>query len=182
MKQFIQAALLVAAVILTTGLNAQTKPAFLKYELNGKLISLSGDDDLGSYFTQEGDDVDVRKHTEYHFYTDILNPSEFILSITLNTAPKTKPVVGRMPYTGLILPIDGNLPSAYVSIDRHLNKDDMMFYGSTLLNEGHFEITKVEGNWIEGTFDLVITNDYDETDQLTITNGTFRLKIGNEMN
>ena len=179
MKQIIQTVFLLAALTITTGAAAQTKPAFLKYEVNGQPYSLAGDD-IGSYYTQDGDGAEVIKHTEYHFYTDILKKAEFHLSIEINTPSKTKPVVGRLPYVGLILPIDGILPSAYINIDRYIG-DDMSFYACTLLNEGNFEITKVEGNWIEGKFDLVISNEYEENDHLKVTNGTFRLNLGNEL-
>lgn len=179
MKKMTQLLALAATVLMTAYASAQA-PAYMKYEVNGKPVSFNVDE-VNSYNSLEGDGVDEKKHTSNHFYVQTLVETEFKLSIAINTAPRTLPVAGKIPYVEIILPVDGALPSVYLSIDRYLPEDKMSFYSSKSMNPGNFQITKVEGEWVEGTFDLVMPNSYEENDNLTITNGSFRFKIEKEM-
>lgn len=69
------------------------------------------------------------------------------------------------------------LPNAYLSIERETT-DGLIFYGTNSPENGVFEITKVAGGWIEGTFEANIPNDFDEdAPNIKVTHGSFRLRL-----
>jgi len=177
MKQTLKLLTVAIALLASHSTFAQGKGSYLKYTVNGTAYNFL-EADLNSYNTLTGDGIDEIKHTENHFYVE--NASKYKLDVVINTAPKMKPVVSKLPFVEIIVPVDGHLPSAYISIDNYVG-EDINFYSSTLLNHGKFEITKVEGDWVEGVFELVINNTYQENDQLTITNGSFRFQIQPQM-
>ncbi|MBL7764946.1 MAG: hypothetical protein JNJ58_02550 [Chitinophagaceae bacterium] len=75
-----------------------------------------------------------------------------------------------------ILGYKKKLPCVYISLDKK-NGDQYTFYGSKEGNKGSFEVTSVNGDWVEGSFSLTMPSKYGKEAALEITKGTFKFQI-----
>lgn len=168
---------LIAASIFSLA-SAQTG-AYLKYDLNGKTMSLKSDQ-LNNYNQYEAGDENERAHNEHVFYVGTLAKQVYQLSMRIHTPPHTDPVAGKMPYVQTVFYSSSPYPSVHLSITKNVG-EDYEFYSSGDNTPGHFEITKVAAGWVEGKFDIELPRDYsDDGEVLHITNGSFRFKIDKE--
>ncbi|RQO30160.1 hypothetical protein DBR32_11280 [Taibaiella sp. KBW10] len=179
MKHLLKLTFILLAVALFTAASAQSTGVFLKFDINGKTISVKSNE-MGGYNNFEPGDEEVRPNNEHAFYVATLAKQMYHLGITIHTPPHTAPVVGKLPYVQTVYNSDAPCPGAHISLTIMGTNYDM--FASTADNVGHFEITKVAAGWVEGKFEIDIpklfaTND-DEV--LHITNGSFRFKIEKE--
>lgn len=180
MKHLIKVIFTLIATTLFTTAFAQNNSAFLKYDLNGKTISLKSDQ-LNCYNQFEPGNENERAHNEHVFYSSILSKQVYQLSMRIHTAPHTGPVAGKMPYVQTVFYTNSPYPSVHLSITKNVG-EEYEFYSSGTDNTGHFEITKVAAGWVEGKFEIELPKDYSEDGEvLHITNGSFRFKIDKEM-
>lgn len=166
-------------LFIVTGISsaqAQNTKAFLKYTLNGVENSFIGDE--VSYYYTKGEKLseDEKEFEVTAGYVDILNEAEYKLSFYIRTASNTKPKLAKIPIMSGINQTE-YLPSVNVKVDRVVG-EDYTFYDTVDMNKGSFEITKAEGDWIEGTFSVTVPNTYDEDGApVEVTNGSFRIKL-----
>lgn len=179
MKHLLKAALTLIAAILFNAASAQGTGAFLKYDLNGKTISLKSGD-LNGYNNYEPGNENEKPSNEHVFYVMSLSKQVYQLSIRIHTPPHTNPVAGKMPYLQTVYYAGSACPGVHLSITKNIG-DKYEFYSTVTDNPGNFEITKVAAGWVEGKFDVELPKDYSENEEaLHITNGTFRFKIEKE--
>lgn len=151
--------------------------SYLRYTLNGQPQSFSGDGEVSCYYTQGEKLSDDEKDFEITAgYVDILGGPAYKLTFYIRTAANTKPAVAKMPLMSSINQTE-HLPNAHIKVDYQVG-EDYVFYATTDLNAGNFAVTAVDGDWVEGTFDTVVPNTFDEAGApLKITNGSFRIKL-----
>lgn len=150
--------------------------SYIKYTLDGKEYSFV-DEDASCYY-KEGEryDEDKRDFMETVVYVSTFAKSSDKLNISIRTESNNKPKVDVYPFMSRLAHTK-ILPNVNISLDREV-KEDYEFYGTNDRNPGKFEITKVEGDWIEGTFEVNLPNMYNEKAKpLKITAGSFRIKM-----
>lgn len=153
----------------------QAQSAYLKYTLNGVEYSLKGEQ-VSSYYTKGDKLSDDESDFEVTAgYVDIMDKAEYKLKFYIHTAANTKPVVGKMPIMSAINQT-GYLPSVHLGVDRIVG-EDYTFYSTGDENEGNFEITKINGSWIEGIFEVTIPESYGDGAPVVVKNGSFRIKL-----
>ena len=179
MKYLLRAACLLIAATLFTSASAQNTGAFLKFDLDGKTISVKSNE-LNVYNSFEPGGEDNKPCNEHVFYVTTLAKQTYQLSINIRTLPHTIPVAGKIPYVETVYSTDAPCPGVYLSLTRTGTNYDM--FASAADNTGNFEITKVAGGWVEGKFDIVMPKLFSSLDDevLHITNGSFRFKIAKE--
>lgn len=179
MKQLLKAAFTLITAALFTTTSAQTTGAFLKYDVNGKTVSVKSAD-LHCYNSfEQGEDYE--KPSNVHvFYVTALSKQVYQLSIRIHTPPHTDPVVGKIPYVQTVYYPEVPCPGVHLTMTKVGAEYDM--FNSVADNPGNFEITKVAAGWVEGKFDIempkIFAQEGDEV--LHITNGSFRFKIAKE--
>ncbi|RYD97256.1 MAG: hypothetical protein EOP54_11455 [Sphingobacteriales bacterium] len=167
---------LIAAALFATA-SAQNG-AFIKYDLAGKTITVTGDD-LGSYNIFEAGDKDAKSNNEHSFYVKAMTNHVYKLNLIIHTPPHTNPVVGKLPYVAASYKPNSPMPAVYIGLTKAVEKS-MDFYGSDKGSVGYFEITQVADGWVEGKFEIKIPKSFEKTKALHLTNGTFRFKIVEE--
>lgn len=178
MKYLLKTTLLLLAVALFTTASAQTTGAYLKYDLNGKTISVKSDK-LSCYNSFEPGDEGEKANNEHVFY--VSDKQTYNMDIKIHTPPHTNPIVGKMPYVHTLYNKNSPSPAVHIALTK-VEGEHYTFFGSGEGNTGSFEITKVAGGWVEGKFELDMPKLYDDgAEVLHITNGSFRFKIEKEM-
>lgn len=181
MRHLLKTVFSLLAVVVGVAAAAQSSGgAFLKYDIDGKTISIKSDE-LDSYHKVEAGNEDKKASSEHVFYISILSKQVYKLDIKIHTPPHTNPVVGKLPYVATVYGPEDPAPAAYISVTK-VDGDKIDFYGSKLANAGYFEITKVAAGWVEGKFSLDMPKlfAFDGGEVLHITNGAFRFKIKKE--
>lgn len=174
-KKLLLSAIVTLLSIVFFSLTASSQTAYLKYTVNGKTYNFTGDDANCFYKKGERGEDDKRDFEETSGYVMILADGNEKISFIIRTQAGTKPTVSKIPYAS-ILSKTTTLPNVYLSLDQEIN-DEYSFFWSTETTKGTFEVTKSEGDWIEGTFDAILVNAYDtKIVPVKITNGSFRLK------
>ncbi len=167
---------LIAAALFITA-SAQNE-AFLKYDLAGKTITVSGDD-LGCYNNFEAGDKDAKANNEHSLYVKAMTDHVYKLNFIIHTPPHTNPVTGKLPYVSASYKPSSPMPAVYIGLTKAVGKS-MDFYGSDDGSAGYFEITQVADGWVEGKFEIKISKSFEKTKLLHLTNGTFRFEIAEE--
>ncbi len=156
---------------------AYSQEAFMKYTVNGVAYSFKGNQ--AQCYQKEGDKdendkVDFQETTGYLNYT--VEAAEKI-GFKIRVEKGKKLAVGRYTIQGL-LDQTKILPNVHIKLEVETT-EGLIFYNANGPDNGVFEITKIAGGWIEGTFEVTIPDDFDE-DNITyikVTNGSFRLKV-----
>lgn len=157
-----------------------SQPAFIKYELDGELIS-STPKDIETYNLLQNESDDNRASTIYQVQIDILSGMKWRMEIEFRVPAKTIPMVCKMPYSEKLFPKGGQQDSYIPSAALYLiDKDATHLYQTDFLNSGNFAITKVENGWVEGTFDADLPSKLGHPNA-KITNGSFRFKLPKQL-
>jgi hypothetical protein len=168
----------------TNGASAQVKkvgtPAaagstYLRYELNGRKVEFKKADLLN--YSKDVKDAENGNHSLVNLFVSSSNKEEYKMSIMFYTEFQKRPTVGKVAVAS-ILGFREGLPSVHIKCDKYVN-EQFTFYGTIEEGEGDVEITKVEGDWIEGTFSLDVPQSYndDSSAKVSLTNGSFRFKM-----
>ncbi|MBL7704093.1 MAG: hypothetical protein JNM21_00970 [Taibaiella sp.] len=179
MKYLIKSVLTLIAVSLLTAVAAQTTGAYLKFEIEGKTITLKGAD-ISSYNNFEAAEADVPAHNKHVLFVTDEHKQAYKLDLTIFTAAHTNPVVGKLPYVPSAYAANYPLPAASFYLSRNVG-GDYSVHSSRANSKGAIEITKVANGWIEGKFEIDISHSYYDEQVIPITNGSFRFKIDKEM-
>lgn len=177
MKHLLKVACTLIAAALFITASAQKGP-FIKYDLAGQTITVTGDD-LGSYNTFEAGDKYGKSNSEHTFYVKAMTNHVYKLNIIIHTPPRTNPVAGKLPYVAGSYTLNSPMPAVYIGLAKAVGKS-MDFYGSEKGSAGYFEITQASDGWVEGKFEIKIPNVLDKKKVLHLTNGTFRFEIAEE--
>lgn len=177
MKNLLKVTLTLIAAALFITASAQNGQ-FVKYDLAGKTITVTGDD-LGCYNTFEAGDKDAKSNNEHTFYVKAMTNHVYKINMIIHTPPHTNPVVGKLPYVSASYTPNNPLPAVYIGLAKAVGKS-IDFYCSEKGSAGYFEITQVSDGWVEGKFEIKIPKVSDKKTVLHLTNGSFRFKIAEE--
>lgn len=178
MKHLIKVVFTFIAATLFTAASAQNTGAYLKFDIEGKTVSLKGKD-LDCYNNFEPGDADNQANNQHVFYVTDQQKQTYKLDITILTPPHTNPVAGKLPFVPVSYKPGLPCPAAYLYLTKTLGTD-LQLYNSKANSAGSFEITKVAAGWVEGKFNIDISDTYYDDKIVHITNGTFRFKIAGE--
>lgn len=178
MNYLIKAVLTLIAATLFTAVAAQTTGAFLKFDIEGKTVTLKGDD-IVSYNGFEAAEEGVPAHNMQGLYTTDEHKQAYKLDLTIFMAPHTNAVVGKVPYVHSGYPAKYPFPAVSFFLTRNVG-GDYTVHGSRANSKGYFEITKVANGWVEGKFEIDISHSYYDEQVIPITNGSFRFKLEKE--
>lgn len=161
---------------LLSGIKVYSQEAFIKYTVNGKAYSFKGDK-AGCYQKKgdrdEEDKVDFLETTMY-VSSDIKTAEK--LGIVIRTEQGKKLEAGDYTIQSLVDQTE-ILPNANLRINREI-KGELEFFGTASPSNGVFKITKVDGAWIEGTFEAELPSDFEDGNApLKVTNGSFRVRL-----
>ncbi|RQO30159.1 hypothetical protein DBR32_11275 [Taibaiella sp. KBW10] len=179
MKYLLKVVFTLIAAALFTAASAQNTGAYLKFDINGKTISIE-DEDLAGYNNFIAGDKDKKTNNEHAFYVAAAANHSYKMDIMIHTPPHTNPVAGKLPYVPTTYKPGNPTPGVYIGLNKTMG-DDFEFYGSKKGSVGYFEITKVADGWVEGKFEIKISDLFDDAKVLHLTNGTFRFEIGEEV-
>ncbi|OJV54159.1 MAG: hypothetical protein BGO31_12445 [Bacteroidetes bacterium 43-16] len=179
MKHLLKIAFTFLAATLFTAATAQSTGAFLKFDLDGKHISVPANE-LGTYNNFVSGDEGQKTNNEHAFYTNSSGKQAYKLDIMIHTPAHANPVVGKLPFVGTIYKTKDPAPAVYLYME-HTVGAERNTYCSTTNSTGYFEITKVAAGWVEGKFEINIAKQFEDQPVLHITNGSFRFKIDKEM-
>jgi hypothetical protein len=157
-----------------------SQPAYIKYELDGDMIS-STPKDVETYNLLQKESNDNRTSTIYQVQIGILSGMKWRMEIEFRVPPKTMPVVCKMPYSEKLFPKGGQQDSYIPSAALYLiDKDATHLYETEFLSPGNFAITKLENGWVEGIFDAELTSKLGHAN-VKITNGSSRFKVPKQL-
>lgn len=152
-----------------------SQEAFIKYTINDVAYNFKGAQ-VQCYQKagdrQSDDKVDFQETSGFIKF-NVETPVK--LSIKIRMEKGKKIVVGKYPYQDRI-PQTKILPNAYLGVEGETT-EGLVFFGTNSPENGVFEITKVAGDWIEGTFEANISDGFDETAYIKVTKGSFRLRV-----
>lgn len=153
-----------------------SQEAYLKYTINEKSYSFKGNQALASKRAGDKfdeDKVDFQLVSAYLDY-NVNAPEKLSFKIRIEKGKKLQ--VGKYIYQNLLSQTK-ILPNVCLTIERE-TAEGSVFYNTDGPDNGVFEITKVTGDWIEGTFEANVPNDLDEgAPALKVTKGSFKLRI-----
>lgn len=178
MKHLLKVAFTFLAATLFTAVAAQNNGAFLKFDLAGKTITVTGDD-LGCDNIFEAGDKYAKSNNEHTLYVKAMTNHAYKLNFIIHTPPHTNPVVGKLPYVSASYKPNSPMPAVYIGLAKAVGTS-MDFYGSENGSVGYFEITQVSDGWVEGKFEIKIPKVSEKMKVLHLTNGTFRFAIAEE--
>ncbi|RYD97257.1 MAG: hypothetical protein EOP54_11460 [Sphingobacteriales bacterium] len=178
MKHLLRVAFTLIAAALFTAVSAQNGP-FIKYDLGGKTITVSGDD-VANYNNFVAGDKEKKSNNEHSFYVTVAAKQTYKMDIMIHTLPHTNPVVGKLPFVPSTYKPASPIPAVYVALTKTVG-DETDFYSSKKGSIGYFEITKVADGWVEGKFEIKIPDMFEDTKTVQLTNGSFRFEIAEEV-
>lgn len=168
---------LIAATLFITA-SAQNG-AFIKYDLGGKTILVSGDD-VANYNNFVAGDSDKKSNNEHSFYVTAVAKHDCKMDIMIHTPPHTNPVVGKLPFVASTYKPNNPIPAVYLGLTKTVG-DNSDYYASKKGSVGYFEITKVADGWVEGKFEIKIPDMFADNKTVHLTNGSFRFEIAEEV-
>lgn len=177
MNYLIKAVLTLIAATLFTAVAAQTTGAFLKFEIEGKTVTLKGDDIVSYNGFEAAEDGKPAYNNHVLFVTDE-HKQAYKLDISIYTAAHTNPVVGKLPFVPFVYEANNPLPS--VSFYLTKNVGERSVHSSRANSKGYMEITKIANGWVEGKFEIAVSHAYYDEQVIPITNGSFRFKLEKE--
>lgn len=153
-----------------------SQEAYLKYTINETSYSYKGKQALCSKTPgnkSEEDKVDFQQVSAYLDFS-IETPEKLTFKIRIEKGKKLQ--VGKYIYQDLLSQTK-ILPNVCLTIERE-TADGLIFYNTDGPDNGVFEITKVTGDWIEGTFEANVPNDIEEdAPPIKVTKGSFKLQV-----
>ncbi|RZJ87401.1 MAG: hypothetical protein EOO20_16165 [Chryseobacterium sp.] len=159
-----------------SGIKGYSQEAFIKYTVNGKAYSFKGD--KSGCYQKKGnrDEEDKVDFLETSMYVDSKVKTDEKLGIVIRTAQGKKIETGDYTIQSLVDQTE-ILPNVNLRIDREI-KGELEFFGTVSPSNGVFKITKVDGVWIEGTFEAELPSDFEDGNApLKVTNGSFRVRL-----
>lgn len=164
-----------------TGVPAKnSKPAFMKFDMDGKTLTYEPKD-LETYNILQNETSETKASSIFEFNVQILSKAQWRMEIEIRVPPKTTPIVCKMPYSENRFPKGGQQDSYIPSAALYLiDKEASHLYQTEFLNTGNFAITTLENGWIEGTFDADLPSSLGH-ENVKITNGTFRFKLPKQL-
>jgi len=161
---------------LFSGIKAYSQEAFIKYTVNGKAYNFKGDN-AGCY--QKKGDKDTEDKVDFletSLYVSSKIKADEKLGIVIRTVQGKKIEAGDYTIQSLVDQTE-ILPNVNLRIDREI-KGELEFFGTVAPSNGTFKITKVDGVWIEGTFEAELPSDFEDGNApLKVTNGSFRVRL-----
>lgn len=161
---------------LLSGIKAYSQEAFIKYTVNGKAYNFKGDN--ANCYQKKGDrdQEDKVDFLETTLYVSSNKDADEKLGIIIRTEQGKKLETGNYTLQQLIDQTE-ILPNANLRINREI-KGELEFFGTVAPSNGVFKITKVDGVWIEGTFEAELPSDFEDGNApLKVTNGSFRVRL-----
>ncbi|MBL7706641.1 MAG: hypothetical protein JNM21_13940 [Taibaiella sp.] len=161
---------------LLSGIKVYSQEAFIKYTVNGKAYSFKGDK-TGCYQKKgDRDEEDKVDFIETTLYVDSDVKTAEKLGIVIRTEQGKKLEAGNYTIQSLVDQTE-ILPNANLRINREI-KGELEFFGTVSPANGVFKITKIDGAWIEGTFEAELPSDFEDGNApLNVTNGSFRVRL-----
>ncbi|OJV54080.1 MAG: hypothetical protein BGO31_12000 [Bacteroidetes bacterium 43-16] len=161
---------------LLSGIKGYSQEAYIKYTVNGKAYNFKGDK-AGCYQKKgDRDEEDKVDFLETTLYVDSDVKAAEKLGIVIRTEQVKKIETGKYTIQSLSDQTE-ILPNANLRINREI-KGELEFFGTVQPSNGVFTITKVEGVWIEGTFEAELPSDFEDGNApLKVTNGSFRVRL-----
>lgn len=161
---------------LMSTIKGYSQEAFIKYTVNGKAYNFKGDN--ANCYQKKGDrdEEDKVDFLETTLYVSSKLKTDDKLGIVIRTEQGKKLEAGSYTIQSLIDQTEV-LPNANLRIDREI-KGELEFFGTVSPSNGTFKITKVDGVWIEGTFEAELPSDFEDGNApLKVTNGSFRVRL-----
>lgn len=164
---------LLVCLFSSTALQAQS---FIEYKVNGVEYKAS-EDQLLSYTAYRTDDHDkkVNKYVTINIsgIYGILYRIELTIDVKLNKM--IEPITYKVGESMQFMKV---LPIGVLKVIKNVG-EDYEFYESGNATKGKIVITKVEGDWIEGTFDGELIPQYPLKSKvlMKVTDGKFRVPI-----
>lgn len=150
--------------------------AFIEYKVNGVEYKAS-EDQLLSFTAYRKDDNDKKKNKYVAISVsgiyNILYRVEISLDVKLDK--KIEPITYKVGESMQFMKV---LPIGALKVIKNVG-DDYEFYESGNATKGKIVITKVEGDWMEGTFDGELIPQYPLKSKvlMKVTDGKFRVPI-----
>jgi hypothetical protein len=175
-KTILKNLILVITILLSANTFAQRDNGFyLKYELNGKEYVYDNGDVL-TYTKHDTASKEKVQHTKYSIFVTSTAEAEYKMSFLFYTKALSKLEATKLKI-GSILAYKKGLPSVHVKVDIKTG-EKYTFYGTKEGGLGNVEIIKVDGDWVEGIFELNIPESYGTTNSpLKVTKGSFKFKM-----
>lgn len=153
-----------------------SQEAYLKYTINETSYSFKGKQVLGSKRAGDKTDEDKVDFQLVSGYLDFSINTPVKLSIKIRIEKGKKLQAGKYVYQDLLSQTK-ILPNVCLTVERETG-NGLIFYNTNSPDNGVFEITKVAGDWIEGTFEANVPNDLEEgAPTIKVTKGSFKLRI-----
>lgn len=152
-----------------------SQEAYLKYTINETSYSYKGKQALCSKSPgnkTDEDKVDFQQVSAYITFT-IEAPEKLTFKIRIEKGKKLQ--VGKY----IIQPLLSQtkiLPNVCLTVERE-TADGLVFYNTEGPDDGVFEITKITGDWIEGTFEANIPDFEEGAPPIKVTKGSFKLQV-----
>lgn len=165
-------ALLLASVFTLKGFSQE---AYLKYTINETSYSFKGNQALCSKRAGDKFDEDKVDFQLVSAYLDfnVNTPEKLSFKIRIEKGKKLQ--VGKYIVQDLLSQTK-ILPNVCLTIERETG-DGLVFYNTDGPDNGVFEITKITGDWIEGTFEANIPDLEEGAPPIKITKGAFKLRV-----
>jgi hypothetical protein len=165
-------AICIAGLLNATNINAQ---AFISYDVNGKPFNITEDQFISFAAYRTSDEKNVCK-----YLTATVSGThgiEYTIDIDLNIALNAMPTVGSYKLAENISFLK-KVPLGYLKLVKR-EGEDYKFYETEKNAKGNITITKVDGDWIEGTFEGEVIPQYPikNKNPLKITNGKFKYQV-----
>ncbi|RZJ87400.1 MAG: hypothetical protein EOO20_16160 [Chryseobacterium sp.] len=153
-----------------------SQEAYLKYTINETSYSYKGNQALGSKRAGDKSDEDKADFQLVSGYLDFTVNTPEKLSFKIRIEKGKKLQVGKYIYQDLLSQTK-ILPNVCLTVERE-TADGLIFYNTNGPENGVFAITKVTGDWIEGTFEANVPNDLEEgAPAIKVTKGSFKLRV-----
>lgn len=156
-------------------LKSFSQEAYLKYTINETSYSFKGKQVLGSKRAGDKTDEDKVDFQLVSGYLDFSINTPVKLSFKIRIEKGKKLQVGKYVIQDLLAQTK-ILPNVCLTIERETG-DGLVFYNTESPDDGVFEITKVTGDWIEGTFEANIPDFEEGAPPIKVTKGSFKLRI-----
>lgn len=154
---------------------------FIEYKVNGVAYK-AVDDQFISFITKRTTtkEDDTEQTICKYFTASISGIYNFLYTlefeVNVDTNYKVKNDVFKL---GESIEFYEKLPIAHINLIKHPTSDTYEFYSSEKGTKGNVTITKVDGDWIEGTFEGDMIPQYPLTSKVPVkvTEGKFRFPI-----
>lgn len=152
-----------------------SQEAYLKYTLNETSYSFKGKQVSCSKTPGNKTDEDKVDFQQVRSQLDfsVNAPVHLFFKIRIEKGKQLK--VGKYIIQDLLAQTK-ILPNVCLTIEREM-EDGLVFYNTEGPDDGVFEITKITGDWIEGTFEANIPDFVEGAPPIKVTKGAFKLRV-----